>query len=565
MFNKKKIISMNNIKNFLLMNAAMLLVWSCDLDTKPYQSIDVDQLTPGDVETLTFGTYGYMKSDNGILRVSHYFGEYGSDNLSLSGSTTDPLMPIYNYLRTTNNSRIANVWSYSYKTIVNINATLEVATEGISEESDILIGENYYLRAFHYFTLVNIFGQPYINNPTVNPGVPIKLTTSPDDFPARATVKEVYDQIVKDLTKAVSLMTIPEGSAVKPKNSCYASKETAEALLSRVYLYMEDWTNAEKYAGNVINSGRYSLVTGEKYRNYPTYVPENNEETIFAIRFTKDVDYPSSVRFYLIGSMYAVIDGDGWGEMYASDSYMKLIERHPEDLRNAYIKKQALDNSTYWFIYTDSKNTYVKVPVTKSGDRYTITNPTGYLTDAVSKEAYNGGSAYYITTSDNVKIQGRVEEQCEIRNDYPKYYIIKCSYQEQQGHLWSPIVSRLAEMYLNRAEARYHSGDNAGALEDINEIRKRANIPEWSVSNLPQGYTALDVILEERRLELAFESHRRFDIYRNRLNLDRNYPGGHISSGGPTSVTFNEASVVEYIPVSEMQAYPNEGALIQNP
>lgn len=556
---------MKTIKKITFLSILSLSLAGCDLDTKPYQSIDVDQLTPGDVETLTLGTYAYMKSNNGIMRSAHYFGEYGSDNVSISGGSSDPLNNIHNYLRTTNNSRIADIWSYSYKTIININATLEVAPEGQSKEFDMVIGENYYLRAFHYFTLVNVFGQPYINSPETNLGVPIKLTTSLDDFPARATVKEVYDQIEKDLLKAIDMMTIPEGSTIQPKNSCYASKEVAEALLSRVYLYMERWDKVLEYTNNVINSGRYRLLEGDAYKGYPTFVPEENDETIFAVRYTKDVDYLPDYRDYMIGSMYARIDGNGWGEMYPSDSYLRLLDLHPEDLRQTFIHKQTLDNGKYWFIYTSKDNTYVKVPVTKSGDSYTINEPTGYQSNKVAKESYHGGMAYTVTAANGTKYYGRVEEETNIRNDYPMYYIYKCSLQEGQAQLWSPIISRLAEMYLNRAEAKYHLNDLQGALDDVNVIRKRAGIPEWTLASLPQESSVLDVTLEERRLELAFEAHRRLDIYRNRLTLDRNYPGGHISSGGPTSVKYDDKIIVEYIPQSEMLAYPNQGALVQNP
>ena len=555
---------MNTIKKITTIFAIPLLMVGCDLDTKPYQSIDVDQLTPGNVETLTLGTYAYMKSNNGIMRSAHYFGEYGSDNLALSGSTTDPLMNIYNYLRTTNNSRIADIWSYSYQTIININATLEVAPEGQSKEFDMIIGENYYLRAFHYFTLVNTFGKPYVNNPEASMGVPIKLTTSLDDFPARSTVKEVYDQIEKDLLKAIEMMDIPEGSTITPKNSCYASKEVAEALLSRVYLYTERWDKVSEISSNVINSGRYKLVEGDVYRNYPTYVPEDNNETIFAIRYTKDVDYQPSYRAYMIGSMYAKIDNDGWGEMYPSDSYLRLLDLHPQDLRHAFIRKQTLNNGSYWFIYSKN-NSYVKVPVTKEEDVYTIIDPTGYQSETVAKEAYHGGTAYTVTTSEGDKYYGRVEEETETRNDYPKYFIYKCSLQEGQAQLWSPVISRLAEMYLNRAEAKYHLGDIQGALDDINVIRKRAGIPSWTTANIPGETDVLELILEERRLELAFEAQRRLDIYRNRQALNRNYPGGHISSGGPTEVRYNDNAIVEYIPQREMLAYPKQGVLEQNP
>lgn len=555
---------MKTINKLILAAVLPCMLIGCDLDTKPYQSIDVDQLTPGDVETITLGTYAYMKSNNGIMRSLHYFGEYGSDNLSLSGSTTDPLMNIYNYLRTTNNSRIADIWSYSYKTIININAALEVAPIGKSKEMDMVIGENYFLRAYHYFVLVNVFGQPYINSPKTNLGVPIKLTTSLDDFPARSTVQEVYDQVESDLLKAIEMMTIQEGSTLSPKNSCYASKEVAEALLSRVYLYMENWTKAEEYATNVINSGRYKLVENETYKKYPTFVPEENKETIFAIRYTKDVDYKSDYRPYMIGSLYAKIDGDGWGEMYPSDSYLKLLELHPQDLRNSFIKKQYLESDTYWFIY-NKNNMYVKEPVTKNADDYVIIDASNYQSANVKKENFHGGTAYSVTLSNGTKYLGRVEKQTEHRNDYPKYFIYKCSLQEGQAQLWSPVVSRLAEMYLNRAEARFHLNNTSGTLEDVNIIRRRADIPEWTEKTIPEGYNLLDLVIEERRLELAFEAHRRFDVYRNRMTLDRNYPGGHVSSGGPTSVIYNDKAVTEYIPQSEMLAYPNSGALVQNP
>ena len=555
---------MKTIKKITFLSILSLSLVGCDLDTKPYQSIDVDQLTPGDVETLTLGTYAYMKSNNGIMRSAHYFGEYGSDNVALSGDSSDPLKNIYNYLRTGNNSRIADIWSYSYKTIININATLEVAAEGESKESDITIGENYYLRAFHYFTLVNVFGQPYINNPETNLGVPIKLTTSLDDFPARATVKEVYDQVEKDLLKAIELMTIPEGSTIQPKNSCYASKETAEALLSRMYLYMERWDKVLEYSNNVINSQRYQLLEGDEYKSYPTIVPEENSETIFAVRYTKDVDYQLDYRGYMIGSMYAKIDNDGWGEMYPSDSYLKLLELHPEDLRMSYIHKQTLENAKYWFVY-NKDNSYAMVPVTKSGDSYTIDDPSEFQSATVNKVAYHGGMTYTVTSKDGQTYSGRVEGQCKTRNDNPMYYMYKCSLQEGQAQLWSPIVSRLAEMYLNRAEAKYHMNDLQGALDDVNVIRRRAGIPEWTLSNLPKGSTVLDITLEERRLELAFEAQRRFDIFRNRRTLDRNYPGKHVSDGAPLAVKYDEDAIVEYIPQSEMLAYPNQGILVQNP
>ena len=96
------------------------------------------------------------------------------------------------------------------------------------------------------------------------------------------------------------------------------------------------------------------------------------------------------------------------------------------------------------------------------------------------------------------------------------YAINKCSYQEQSKHLWSPIISRLAEMYLIRAEANYEKGGSVQAtLDDINILRERAGIPEWTMENIATAESGNPkdvhkIIEEERMLELAWEGHRRF-------------------------------------------------------
>jgi hypothetical protein len=73
----------------------------------------------------------------------------------------------------------------------------------------------------------------------------------------------------------------------------------------------------------------------------------------------------------------------------------------------------------------------------------------------------------------------------------------------------------------------------------------------------------LDLVLEERRLELAWEGHRKFDVFRNKRNMDRTYPGTHLAGNNPISViTPNDPFIVEFIPQSQMLSQPN---LVQNP
>ena len=107
------------------------------------------------------------------------------------------------------------------------------------------------------------------------------------------------------------------------------------------------------------------------------------------------------------------------------------------------------------------------------------------------------------------------------------FFINKFSYQNADPMLSSPVLCRWGEVILNRAEAYAHKGMKAEALADVDVIRKRAGIPEEGMfSSNMHGYdNALNIVLDERRMELAFEGHRMFDVYRNKLNMDRRYPG----------------------------------------
>lgn len=553
---------MKTIIKFLFISLLMVFVSGCDLERLPYNEITNEAIDAGNAENITLGTYSKLKEEY-FYKSMHYVNEYGGDNVSLSGTTTDNLYYLYKYQRLPNNNYMANFWKFSYQTIVNINGMIEVLSEGESEDMDQILGENYFLRAFMYFNLCNIFGRPYAQSPETNLGVPLKLTTDINEYPQRATVKEIYDQLVKDLEKAASLMQ-------SKKTNIYASKEVAYALMSRIYLYMKDWEKAAEYADLVIKSGRYTLLEGENFPKYPTFVPENNTETIWAIRMMKDTDFEEYyMASYSVGSMYARINDTGWGEMYPSSTYLELLNQNPTDLRHGFIVPQELTPTVKWLIYTKADGagyTYIKNKVELQGDKYIITeDPGNYTSPEVQEETVGGKKRYYVTRNDDSrKYIVRIENACSEKNGYPMYYIYKCSLQEGQSHLWSPVIFRLAEMYLNRAEANFHLGKPSEALADINVIRDRAQIPERKLADLPPGDGLLDWILEERRLELAWEGHRKLDIFRNGLTLDRKYPGGHLA-GSPvyTTVSPTDNIIVELIPQRELDAYPTD--LVQNP
>lgn len=485
-----------------LLGASLLTSCTEELDIKPYDGLTSTQVvnTPEGLKAATLGNYAVLK-DGAYIRSYHIMAEYPSDNVSLSGTTTDPLYFSYNYNHIKTSALATNLYAKSYQGIYGCNVIIELLKQGQSPDLDQVLGENYFLRAFFHFNLANIFARPYAPDGGTSPGIILATGSAPVPNTPRSSVKEVYTSVIQDLEKSISLMTVA-------KNNNFASKEVAYAMLSRVYLYMEDNAKAIEYANKVIDSNRYSLVSTANLSKYYTTVPESNTETIFSVRHTvKD-----NRGYSAIGAMY-LADGEGWGEMYASESYRNLIDKFPNDARRSYV-----------------------IPVYEK-------NADGSIkTDAAGKPVL------------------------ATRNGYPKYYISKFSYQEGYSMLSSPVFFRLAETYLIRAEAYAKTGKTAEALEDVNLIRKRAGLSGnqlFSASNMMGYATALDVVLEESHLELAWECLRKNDIFRNKRTMVRNYPGTHLIGGAiKQEIPYTHPRVVQYLPEAQMVL---NTALVQNP
>ncbi len=302
-------------------------VASCDIDRLPYNSMDGD-LIANNPDAMVTGAYAQLKQWSDPM---HRLGEYAGDNMMIRGSSTDAFYEFISYARTPNNYRLQNFWDYGYKAIAQSSNIIKLFSEGESVEMDNKLGECYYIRGMMYFYLCRAFGRPYYQNPDVNLGVPIVNGTPEDvindlNLPDRSTVKETYAQAISDLKKAESLITINKGNS-------YASKEAAQAMLSRIYLYMSGTyknPNAEyarlsvEYADKVINSGKYSLLSRAQFMKYNTFKPEDNAETIFAVKRVAS-EFSGDDHYYGIGGMYSNIGGMGWGEMYASAKYIDLL------------------------------------------------------------------------------------------------------------------------------------------------------------------------------------------------------------------------------------------------
>ena len=330
---------------------------------------------------------------------------------------------------------------------------------------------------------------------------------------------------------------------------------------------------AVDYADEVIGSGKYSLLSREQFMKYNTFVPENNAETIFAIKRVAS-EFSGFDHYYGVGGMYANLGGMGWGEMYASAKYIDLLNEtgrndwrsdsyNMEDARAAFIEptySQDANTGEYTEVFRFIKEdggiqNYVQAETTRNGS--TITCQDGdetYTLTAVDADQ----EIYSIQYNDGNTYTGLIDNYITLNRVYPQFYITKASREGEDSHLHSPLISRLGEIYLNRAEAYAKLGNYGAALNDLNTIRERAIVGG--------GYSALDAsnaserIDKERQLELAYQAERSYDVFRNGEELTRHYPGPHNQLEDIPATDFR---VVYYIPQDAINSYP--GTLTQNP
>ena len=538
---------------------------ACDVERLPYDAVDSSQAVsdPDYANNALIGIYGNLKSQlsDSWINEAHRLMEYNGDNVSLSGTTGDDLFYIYNYHHIDNGARIDNFWIKSYQVIYGANSAIENIKEGESTENDNFLGEAYYLRALMYLYLTNVFGRPYNQSPETNLSVPLKLDTNIDNQPPRATVKQIFDQIEKDLIKASQLMTIQ-------KSVFYANREAAYALLSRLYLYMGENQKCIDYADKVIESRRFHLLTASEFRKMNTLLPENNPEAIFSIKYLSGIEEGSLND--VVGGFYCTIDGLGWGEMYASRTYIDAVSYFPNDARKAFIVPQYEDENKLEGVWVRtivaedgaSIPTYQYADCKQEGETYVLSKSDGDI--VLNKTTTATGVTQYSFQESGQTYIVYVDKKMKKRGNYPLYFITKCSLQEEKNHAWSPCIIRYSEVLLNKAEALCKLNKNSEAIIILNDLRANRDCPDYNSDVITgRGYSdLLDVLLEERRIELAYEGHRAMDLFRNKRNLNRNYPGSHlVNKDSYKEIKWSDKNIIELIPLNQMNAQDN---LVQN-
>lgn len=277
---------MKTPKKIILIIMTMFFM-SCSksfLELTPQQSVsDLNALTNiGDLNSTVTGIYNEISGSPYYGRYMLLIPEVMADNVK-QNSQANRIIDYAQHVMNKSDVDAANLWTSMYRAINSanniINSDIPV-TAAIQADKDHIIGEAYALRGLIYFDMVRMYAQHYTyTSGASHLGVPLILDFDPKRKPQRNTVKEVYEQVISDMTKATTLMK----SASRSKNSNTLSSTSVKALLARVYLYKEDWVNAEIMATAVIGSS-YSLVTNSNYAKL--WSTDNSTESIFEISMT---------------------------------------------------------------------------------------------------------------------------------------------------------------------------------------------------------------------------------------------------------------------------------------
>ena len=325
---------------------AGMALTSCNLDTLPSTSLgeDIAITTESDLQNAVNGI-GYLLSEDRMTYGAD-FGIYADlltnefKVVKSNGQST----PISTYTVTKNDELTESAYYYFYKAIANCNKALALS-ENIESTAEVknLQGQLYAWRGLLHFDLARI----YAHIPTVaadvnaaNSGIVLSTEVyAPDYKGKRSTLKETYDLIISDLSKAMELMG--EGS---DNGTGYHNYFSALALRARANLYAGNYAAALADAKAVIANGGYELYTQGNYDK--VWAQEGTSESIFELLITDNYNpQRNSLGYYT--------DASGYAECALADEGETLtyLLAHPEDIRSKVIKGQTVGSiaGTHYF------------------------------------------------------------------------------------------------------------------------------------------------------------------------------------------------------------------------
>ncbi len=355
---------------YLVVTAVIATIFSCNkkLDVLPQNNV-TDIQTGDDVTALLFGGYSSMQNafafgEQYILAADLLASE---NQIDFVGTFTD-YKDLSSKQQTPTNVIPTDMWENTYLLIENLNIVLDKISLVDASEQKEIAAEAKFMRGVAYYELINYFAQPYsAGNTSTNAGVPLILQPtynydSTKDKPSRASVADVYKQIISDLTDAAN--NLPETA-----DDARATSYAADAFLARVYMNTGDYANAATAANAVIASGKFTLTStfNQAFNN-----PSNSTEDIFGIQQTPQSNAGTTDNGLVTFYRYAYdADGNnkgGRGDAQVDPNYLTYFDAG--DFRGTF----TLDGSSIAGVsgtYTQKWLTFYRVvPVVRLAEMY---------------------------------------------------------------------------------------------------------------------------------------------------------------------------------------------------
>lgn len=451
-------------------------------------------VTERDAMLATNGAYSNMRN-------WWYMGGYplagvmGDDQTKGSEDGSNPDLQAFEQFTFTPTHQYILAWYQTlYQTIKQTNVVIEKVPAIVMDE-DLkarYVAEAKFVRAYTYFTLVRVFG-----------GVPKITTVTPERTAPRAPEDEIYNEII--------IPDLEEGAAILPEKSEYAAadlgritKGAAKALLARVYLHRNDFDNTGKYALEVINSGQYLL--DNDFSRVFSLEGQFGSGSIFELGALPQGRAQGGNQF---GNTQGVRGTPNWGWGFGRPSWDFLNSFEPDDPR--------LDASVI------------------------------FLGEVLSGVLIGGNNL----TSDTTRVDGQIVEiECYNQKVYVEG---AANTNENWGH--NRRVIRYADILLMAAEALNENGNSTQALVYLNRVRERAR---GGLDILPDRIETdkeklRQLIWKERRVELAFENIRYYDLKRQDRMEEVLGPLGYTAGKN------------ELLPIPQQEIDLSEGQMEQNP
>lgn len=471
------------IGRFTAVLASVLILASCSQDFTDRPSEDAISLDS------YYSTNEQVASATNVLYSRTWFNfetkfffavaEVGSGNMYTNSSDVNALR---DFSMNGSYAILQDGWASLWANIAQANALINFLEERVGPDVDPevvqnTIGEAYFLRATAYFYLVRLWGAvPIIENN-------LDYANSPQ-IPTNR-VEDVYTLIEMDYLKAIDRLYEKNRGSNYADNG-HVSKGSAKAMLAKVYLYEQKYTEAKQIAEEVISSGEFKLfggqeLPGKSFADLFTYPNNNNEESIFALQWLWDGNYGS-------GNICNTQFGISTGDLTTSNCSYGGVFAPSQDILSLYETNDLRRHETIMFPGEE----YTNIKVLINGGQ---TEQMGFIVPAATAIGGQGAGAAikkYVIGIENGNETGPTQTSGNGAMSNNTY------------------IMRYAELLLIHAEAILAGGgstSDVSALNSFNAVRNRAGLP--SVSSI----TSEDMFLE-RRKELAFEGDYWFDLGR---------------------------------------------------